>query len=203
MGRRRGSRVAKPGDEVTLGGERGVLVAYDQLLASMNTGGIGSVLRLIDSLMPVMDEELRARWPLVRDEPQDIGVVLFPTIPVRSSDPLYRAHVREMLSRIDDAKLVYDRTTGEVSRPTMSLATLKSLSILTRAELLGITSAASLRHPLRHSDVVLMEVLFREVLPDVAARALAPEAHSANLIAEVRRDIAERLVVSPERKKLA
>lgn len=143
--------------------------------AVLRAGELGAALRVLD-LCGVMEEEISRRWRTRAEEPPDVMLALFPTRPVRT-EVLYRAHCAELVERI--------ATGGDVLP-------------LTRAEVLGLLSEASLRHPLSHRDAVLMESLAREILP----RALpdSGDVHGPGMLAEVAAARAEWLARrSPER----
>lgn len=195
--RRRGEEPVSPGRQPEQT-PRSMLDALASLLP--DGSALAAVASLFGTMLPISEEELNRRWARREHEPQDIGNILCPTRPVRSSPELYRAHCRELISRVPLG--LVSKTPGE--RPVMSRVTLRALSLITRAELLGVMSEASLRHPLGHSDMVMMETLLRQVLPDAAMKLGEPTPTSENLRKEIERDTAERLgATSPERARLA
>ena len=144
---------------------------------------LGQALRIFDFCEP-MEEEIKKRYAQKSEEPRGLMKLLFPTRPVRT-ERLYRAHCAEILERIPESGL--DPSSGAIWR---------GLETLTRAELLGIMSEASRRHPLRHDDVVVMELLFDALFPG----ELEHEPHGERRLTEARGTLAERLSAeSPER----
>jgi hypothetical protein len=129
----------------------GIAAALDAL------GGSGGAIAGVFRRMSIVEEALKARWPGGKKggEPPEAFVLCCPTSPLSGCiEDVYRAHVNELLDRLKE--------TRDGSR----------LGRLTRAEVMMLLSASSLRHPLAHADTLLFERLFRELLPEHAERAL-------------------------------
>jgi hypothetical protein len=142
------------GDLGALLGQRGgpdAPARLEEALAAIDgSGSIAGAFRL----MGIAEEEIAARWPGGRKggEPKEVFLLCQPTAPIRGRcDELYRAHVREIVERVTLHKR------SEYAR-------------LTRAEVLGVLSEGSLRHPLAHDHVLLFEHLFETLLPGLARR---------------------------------
>lgn len=151
-------------------------------------------IRATFALMAVAEEVLDARWPR-RSAPQAAFMLLLPTEPVRIGQRLYRAHVNELVERM--AERAADSSAWKP-------ADWNALECLTRAEVLGIMSAAAGRHPLGHDDVLLFETLLRRTFsPEELGASLAGmERHDygPQRRAEVERSVTEWLArKSPER----
>lgn len=130
------------------------------------------------TMLEIAVEELRRHWAEKKDEPRGAWAIACPSPSTRTSPVLMRSSVRELLGRVAAGSRV---DSDAVRR-------------LTRAELIGLFSAASLRHPLPHYEVVAFELLFAEVFaemgvaPPFEIRSVFPEEEK-----EARALIAERL----------
>jgi len=164
----------------------------EALLASMGATGIGVATTF--RLMDVTEQAIAARWPKLPRKETSFAfnyAIALPTLPVRVSDMLYRAHLDELYGRMPETPVA----------PTTEQGWLM-LTRLTRAEVVGLLCETSLRHPLGSYDAFLYEYTFRQLFPgaDIANDPCDPFPTVGPRVEQAKRDLAEWLVKeSPER----
>jgi hypothetical protein len=122
--------------------------------------GLSHRVRTTFELIAIAETELACEG-----NPPDAWRLLLPPEPMRDMHPnVYRAHVRELLRRLDR---------GEDTRPG------------TRPECLCALVEASLAAPLRGGYAAAFEVLFREVFPDRAVPGTAAREAYPGEVAEI------------------
>lgn len=115
-------------------------------------GSTGPRIRRAFAAMAEVERLMLVHWPN-GGAPRWAFLLARPTEPVADSTELVTAHVAELFTRM-----------REMSDP-LSPGQWKSMATLTRAEVIGLFVAASLRHPLQRDDALVYELAFAQVFP--------------------------------------